>query len=201
MPLVSPNSGGAWGIMGGAFDPIHNGHMQLADSAVRTFGLDGLLFIPSYNPPHRSNKPTASFENRIAMIELAIKDRTNYLLSDLEKDIPGPGYTHTIIQYLANKYPDVSWHLILGQDNIAIFDSWFKPEEILKLVKIVVGNRPGYKEGFENSDWVDRVEPFDIPPTDISSTEIRDLIKNKKSIDGLVPDSVYTYIKNHGLYL
>jgi len=198
---AKPNWSGNWGIMGGAFDPIHNGHLILADTALNRYNLNGLLFIPSFNPPHRSHAPQASFDDRFEMTRLAIGDRESYFLSDLEKEIDGPGYTHTIVQYLIGMYPKTSWHLILGQDNIAIFDSWYKPDEIIKLVKIVVGNRPGYEKLFQKSEWKDKVEFFEIPPTDVSSTAIRELLKKGDSINGLVPEAVYKFIKEHRLYL
>ncbi len=200
MPQASPNDGGNWGIMGGAFDPIHNGHLILAESAFEANSLDGVLFIPSYNPPHRSLKPIADFEDRVKMIELAIGGNSRYCLSRLEENIGGPGYTLAIIKHLKNNYSNTNWFLILGADNIAIFDSWYKPEEIIKQVKIIVGGRPGYNKEYEKSIWRNKIERFDMIQTDVSSTTIRQLIKDNNSIEGLLPDSIGKFIQDKGLY-
>jgi len=200
MQRANPNDGGNWGIMGGTFDPIHNGHLILAESALKTSNLDGVLFIPSYNPPHRSFKPIASFEDRINMTEMAISGNNRYCLSRIEEDIGGPGYTLTLIKHLKNNYSSTDWHLILGADNIAIFDSWYKPEEIIKQVKIIVGGRPGFNEKYNNSVWQSRIEYFEMPQTDVSSTAIRQLLKKNRSVEGLLPGSVGQYIQKKGLY-
>ena len=186
--------------MGGAFDPIHNGHLILTESAHRAFNLDGIFFVPSFNPPHRSSQPLATFEDRVKMTELAIAGNSQYCLSEIEKEIGGPGYTLPIIKSLKHKYPKTSWFLILGGDNIAIFDSWYKPEEIIKEVTIIVGGRPGYDAEFKKSIWYNKIKHFDMPPTDISSTTTRQLLKNNQAVDGLLPESVKQFIQEKGLY-
>ncbi|MCP4706565.1 MAG: nicotinate (nicotinamide) nucleotide adenylyltransferase [candidate division Zixibacteria bacterium] len=200
MPQVNPDNGGNWGIMGGAFDPIHNGHLILADSAFEALGLDGVLFIPSYNPPHRSSKPIASFEDRVKMTELAIEDKNKYCLSRIEESITGPCYTLSIIENLKSKYPKANWFIILGADNIVLFDSWYKPGEIVKYAKVVVGGRPGFNSNYKKSIWYNKVRHFDMPQTDISSTTIRQLLKDKKPIESLLPNSISKYIQDKGLY-
>ncbi|HHI03604.1 MAG TPA: nicotinate (nicotinamide) nucleotide adenylyltransferase [candidate division Zixibacteria bacterium] len=200
MPQANPNDGGNWGIMGGAFDPVHNGHLILAESALGARNLDGVLFIPSFNPPHRCATPIATFDDRVTMTELAIKGNSRYCLSRLEENIDGPGYTLTIIKHLKDKYPETGWYLILGADNIVLFDSWHKPEEIVKHVKVIVGGRPGFNKEFEKSVWYDKIARFDMPQTDISSTAIRKLLKAGKSVKSLLPESVNRYIQERGLY-
>ena len=200
MPQANPNDGGQWGIMGGAFDPIHYGHLMLAESACQAFDLTGVLFVPSFNPPHRENQPYASFEDRYNMTGLAIKNNEKFVLSDIEKDIEGPGYTLKLIEELDNKYPDVQWRLILGADNIAIFNSWHKPQELIRRAGIIVGGRPGYDEGLENMKWSDKISRFNMPLIDISSTEIRKRIAGNKSIRYMLPETVRKYINDKGLY-
>lgn len=200
MPPVKPIAGGNWGIMGGAFDPIHNGHLILAESALKAKNLDGILFIPSYNPPHRCSRPVATFADRVQMTALAIAENDKYRLSRLEEEIDGRGYTLTTVKHLKKNYPETNWFLILGADNITIFDSWYKPEEIIKLVKIIVGGRPGYIKEYKKSIWYDKIEHFEMPQTDVSSTAIRQLLKDEKSAKRLLPDPVNRYILDKGLY-
>jgi len=200
MQKVSPINGGNWGIMGGAFDPIHKGHLILADSAFKTVDLDGVLFIPGFNPPHRSSNPIASFEDRVKMTELAIKGNSNYCLSRIEENIDGPCYTLTLIIKLIDIYPTVNWFIILGADNIVMFDSWYKPDEIVKHANILVGGRPGYNSKYKESIWYNKIKHFDMPQTDISSTKIRQSLQERESIGELLPSVVYSYIKEHELY-
>jgi nicotinate-nucleotide adenylyltransferase len=134
------------------------------------------------------------------MTELAIKGNSRYCLSRLEENIDGFGYTLTIVEHLKNEYPRTDWFLILGADNIVLFDSWYKPEEIVKNVKIIVGGRPGFNAQYEESAWYDKIEHFDMPQTDISSTAIRKLLNDGKSIKDKLPESVFKYIQERGLY-
>lgn len=196
----NPESGGSWGIMGGTFDPIHYGHLVLAERASEAFNLTGVLFIVSYNPPHRERKPAVSFEDRLKMADLATEDNEDFVASPIEKYLDGQNYTLHLVSGLKKEYPKARWNLILGADNIAIFDSWHKPEELVRQVKIMVGRRPGYDSQFEESPWSGKVETFDMPLLEISSTRIRQLIKQNKSARYLLPEKVRMYIDDRGLY-
>jgi len=200
MSPTSPDKGGRWGIMGGLFDPIHSGHLTLAEQAREAFALEGVLFIVSFNPPHRKEKPVASFENRLQMTDLAIVNNDYFLVSDLEKELNGPGYTLELVKLLRKKYPNVEWHLILGADNIESFDLWYKPDELIKKIKILVGGRPGYNAKLNNSGWNDVISYFEMPLVEVSSTLIRQRIKSGRSIRYLVPDDVRIFIEKEGLY-
>ncbi len=200
MLRTAPNSGSRWGLLGGLFDPIHYGHLLLAQAAYNHFQFDGLILHPSFNPPHRPQPPVASFEDRCLMTRLALEGHEVLESSDFEKELKSPGYTLAIIDFLNLKYPGVQWHLILGADNIAQFDRWHKPEELVKRVKIVVGGRPGYDAQFEASPWVQYFEKFPMPQVEISSTVIRQMIKEKRSIQYLLPEEVRRLIQSRGLY-
>lgn len=200
MRRMNPDPQGKWGIMGGVFDPIHYGHLVLAECACQAFTFSGVLFVVSYNPPHREQKPSISFEDRIEMTALGTEDNEIFAVSDLEKTLEGPGYTLAIVKSLREKYPDADWHLILGADNIAVFDSWHKPEELAQQAKIVVANRPGYDREFEQSKWHDRVKKFRMPLLEISSTMIRQSIKENRSVRYLMPEKVWQFIRDKGLY-
>ncbi|SYZ73267.1 putative nicotinate-nucleotide adenylyltransferase [Candidatus Zixiibacteriota bacterium] len=193
-------SSGSWGIMGGIFDPIHYGHLILAESALEGCGFSGVLFVPSFNPPHREQKPEASFEDRCRMVQLAIEGHDRFLSSDFEKDLKSPGYTLAVVDFLKLKSPEVTWNLILGADNIAQFDHWHSPEELVKRVKIFVGNRPGYDHQFQDSRWAEQVVPFEMPYIGLSSTQLRKQLKGGRSIRYLVPDEVRRFIESKRLY-
>lgn len=195
-----PNDGGKWGIMGGGFDPIHYAHLVLAEQARISFRLDGVLFIPSHLPPHKSSGPEASFEDRMAMIRLAIEGNDNFEISEIEKDMDGPGFTILLLERLEREYPGVDWYLILGSDNVAIFDDWHRPEDIAEKVKIVVGNRPGYEDVLTDSRWTDKISLVEMPSIDESSTYIRKAIKSGGTIRYLIPEPVRKYIDTKGLY-
>ncbi|MCX6827031.1 MAG: nicotinate (nicotinamide) nucleotide adenylyltransferase [candidate division Zixibacteria bacterium] len=186
--------------MGGIFDPIHYGHLILAQSAQQAFRLDCILFLPSFNPQHRTEKPVASFDDRCLMIKLAFEENDRFVVSDMERELKIPDYTLNVIKILKQNYPEVDWHLILGADNIAQFDKWYRPDELVQEVKIVIGNRPGYDEEFEKSKWAGLVQKYDMPLLDISSTMIRKFINEGKSIRYLLPEAVRQYILSRGLY-
>jgi nicotinate-nucleotide adenylyltransferase len=189
-----------WGIMGGAFDPVHNGHIELARSARNAFNLDQVLFVVSYNPPHRIEKPSVSFNRRYEMVDLAVKDIEEFTVSDVEKDMSGPGYTIDMVRALDKRHPGIDWFLILGADNLEIFDSWYKPDELLDMVKVVVGNRPGYNSETGKKEWINKIKFFELPPTDISSTMVRSRLKSGNDVDDLIPQRAAEYIRINGLY-
>jgi nicotinate-nucleotide adenylyltransferase len=200
MSPTSPEIRGKWGLMGGVFDPVHYGHLALAEGALESFGLDGVLFVVSFNPPHRDQEPSASFDDRLEMVRMAVEDNDRFTVSALEKDLSAPGYTLNIVSRLKKDFPEATWHLILGADNLASFDAWHKPDELAGQVKIVVGDRPGYGRQSEASKWFGRAEKFDIPRLDISSTMIREFIKKNRSIRYLIPEKVRRFITEKGLY-
>jgi nicotinate-nucleotide adenylyltransferase len=200
MLRTSPDKGGRWGIMGGLFDPIHYGHLTLAEQAREAFSLNGILFVISFNPPHRREKPIASFDNRLQMVRLAVENNDSFAVTDIEKELDSPGYTLAMVELLKNRYPEVTWNLILGADNIESFELWHKPEDLIKKIKIVVGGRPGYKAVSNNSGWNEAVSHFEMPLMEVSSTLIRQRLKKGQSIRYFVPDKVRTFIVKKGLY-
>jgi nicotinate-nucleotide adenylyltransferase len=200
MRLINPEDGGNWGIMGGVFDPVHYAHLILAEKARESFDLRGVLFVISFSPPHRDEPPAATFEDRVRMVELAVRGRASFVVSEIEKDLHGPGYTLGLVNRLAELYPSAKWHLILGLDNLVKFESWYQPELLARKVQIVVGNRPGYDQEVARSHWFDKILTFEMPCLDISSSEIRRLIRQKKSIRYLLPEAVRRFIAKKGLY-
>jgi len=182
------------GIFGGAFNPIHFGHLILAQSAKEEYLLDKVLFVVSVNPPHKDSI-NVSFEDRFNMVSLAVKDNSVFEVSDIEKEIEGPSYTYYVLQKIKDKYVDNNYFLIIGQDEANYFDKWFKYEEILKMCKVIVGAR--------ETDLPPNNLSFDyitMPNIDISSSDLREKIKNNKSVLYFMPDTVAFYINNKDLY-
>jgi nicotinate-nucleotide adenylyltransferase len=186
------------GILGGLFDPIHFGHISLCREAQKQFDLDRILFIPSYHPPHKHK--VSSYKHRRKMVELAIKDIPDFLLSDLESEIEGPSYTVMTLTRLVQKYPDFELYFIIGSDNLKKMEEWYQPEKIFQMATVVMGNRPG-EEGLRSGQFEGRLKRIEIHPMDISSTEIREAVRNNRTINEYVPPLVAKYIAEEGLYV
>lgn len=192
------------GIFGGAFNPVHNGHLALAEQYKKTLSLDRIIFIPTANPPHKSSDGLLDGKHRINMIELCVGE--NELVSDMEFMRDGKSYTYLTIFELKEKYPDDEFFLIVGADQFFYFEKWYKFEEILSACTVVTAAREKnqYDEmlDFKNEhpklkDVV--VSEFDV--IDISSSQIRDMIKNGDDVSCYIPESVNRYIKEHRLYV
>lgn len=185
------------GVYGGTFDPIHNGHLITAQAVKEIRGLDKIIFIPAFVSPHKVNIISSSNEHRFNMLKLAIKDIDYLECSDVEIKKHQISYTINTINELKNAYKNIE--LIIGYDNILKFDTWKNPEEIIKLVKLVVLKRKSNIEG-KNNPYFDKAEFVDTPLIEISATAIRERVKNGKPIDFLVPDKVKQYIYKNNLY-
>ena len=180
------------GLLGGTFDPIHNGHIAIAKTAIQQLKLDKLLLIPAGNPWQKSE--FSDSKHRLEMVKKAGNDLEKVEVSDIEVNKTGPTYTFETLQELHKKYPNSELILILGSDAVAGFDTWKEPNLVKTLARIYVVQRAG---DF-TQDWhFDRIQ---MPPIEISSTEIRERVKNNESISELVPKSVNEYISANGLY-
>jgi nicotinate-nucleotide adenylyltransferase len=200
----TPEPGQPWGLFGGAFDPIHFGHLAIAQSIQSTLKLAGVLFVPSAKPQHRENLCVASFEDRCAMTELAIKHLPTFSCSTIERDDQLSGYTLDTIRALKLKYPDVSWYLMVGSDHAGTFDSWYRPDEILSEAILVIGLRPGFIGKLPaRISSNERVIMVQSRLVDISATDVRRVVSARIAADQfyeLVPPAVARYITTHRLY-
>lgn len=192
------------GIFGGAFNPVHNGHLALAEQYKKTLSLDRIIFIPTANPPHKSSDGLVDGKHRINMLELCVGE--NELVSDIEFMRDGKSYTYFTICELKEKYPDDEFFLIVGSDQFFYFEKWYKFEEILSACTVVTAAREKnqYDEMLEFKAEHPRlkdvvVSEFDV--IDISSSQIRDMIKNGEDVSCYIPESVNRYIKEHRLYV
>lgn len=184
------------GILGGTFNPVHIGHLILAEEAREKIGLDKIIFVPTYLPPHKNNSDIASAANRFEMIKTAIRANRAFMVSDLEIKRQGKSYTIDTLRELKKKYPKDELYFISGSDLLKYLEAWKDLAEILKMVKFIVATRPGYP--LEKIPHY--ISTVSIRAVDVSAFEIREAIKEKKSFRYLVPESVFNYITKRRLY-
>lgn len=204
-------------IMGGTFDPIHCGHLAVAEYLTTHLPLSQLQFIPCLQPPHRQS-PQASPEQRLAMLKLAVDMHPSWIVNDIDYQRPGPSYMADTLQLLRQQQPQTSWALILGMDAFIQLNQWHQWQQILKLAHLIVVNRPGFE--LPTVDWCDnllkaaQVNSADyfqnhlaggillqaIPPSPVSATAIRQFINAGTQQKIAVSTSVLKYIQKHKLY-
>ncbi len=190
--------------MGGTFDPIHFGHLVLAEQAREAFGLDKVLFVTACVPPHKSGASVTGAAHRFRMTELAIEGNPFFEASSIEMEREGPSYTVDTIRGILSGDPGAELFLLVGSDEAESFMSWRSPREIVSLARLVVANRPGVEVESALSRMPEevrsRASELKMPGVDISSTEIRERVRAGRSVRYLVPQSVENYIAVEGLY-
>lgn len=197
-------------IMGGTFDPIHMGHLRMAYAVQQQLEFDRVVFLPAYIPPHKQTRSDfASWQDRLAMVELAVKAYEDFVVSSLEFDRGGISYTYDTVNYMQELWPDAEIYLIIGEDSLTQLYTWHRVPDLLRLVHFVAAERPGY-EGEAGvarltkayGAWVaDKIIHAEVPETAVSSTEIRKRLQEGKPIRGMTPLPVEQYIYRRGLYL
>ena len=194
------------GILGGTFDPVHNGHLALAEEAMQALWLDELLFIPAPAPPHKNGRVLTPFAQRYEMVRLAISGRAYFKLSDLEARRQGQSYTYDTLKVLKEQMPDRELFFLTGADALEGFTHWYRWQEILDLCTLVVTSRPGIDfqvpEELE-SEAARRQNGFlllEKEEVDISATELRQAIADGSPWQQWVPKAVAEYIQTNHLY-
>ncbi|WP_162924083.1 nicotinate-nucleotide adenylyltransferase [Apilactobacillus bombintestini] len=183
------------GIIGGTFNPIHNGHLFIADQVRNQLGLQKVYFMPDYLPPHVDHKEAISADERVKMVNLAINDNDYFDIEMIEVIRKGKSYTYETMLELKKKHPDYDYYFIIGGDMVNYLPKWYHVNDLMNMVHFVGVRRDNYPmETPYPVIWVD------IPKLDISSTLIRKLIRNRQSIRYLVPEKVRKYIKEHNIY-
>ena len=186
------------GIFGGTFDPIHFGHLITAQTVLEKRKLSKIIFIPAYIAPHKIRYDYSAPEHRYKMTELAISSNPFFDISSFEIERDDISYSYNTLVELAKIYE--SLELIIGFDNLVTFDIWHQPDEILKIAKLVVLKRTYDKEIKKPNKYFEKAEFVDSPTIEISSTEIRERVKNHLPIDFFVPKDVNNYILDNNLY-
>ena len=211
------------GIFGGTFNPIHSGHLQAAEEVMSRFGLDRILFIPSYLPPHKGLEEVVSAEDRMRMVELAVRNHPGFIASALEVEARETSYSIDTLERIKNVCPDVRIFFILGVDAFLEIGTWREYERVIEECKFIVMSRPGFRlesvagvlGGRFDSEMtkisgdapVDearlsrfRVFLAPIRALDISSTDIRRRLRRGESLEDFVPEDVRTFIMDRKLY-
>ena len=176
------------GIFGGSFNPIHMGHVALAKAILEQCGLDEVWLMVSPQNPLKQQADLLDDGARFEMAQLAVRDVEGVRAIDYEFQLPKPSYTWHTLQRLSQDYPDCTFTLLVGGDNWARFERWYHWKDILRHYRVVVYPRSSYNG------------TIDVPLINVSSTDIRQRIRAGQPIDGLVPEAVEKFIKEHRLY-
>jgi nicotinate-nucleotide adenylyltransferase len=206
------------GILGGTFDPIHLGHLHLAQQVLRNCQLAKIIFIPAHQSPLRK-PPVATDQHRLQMLKLALADSPNFVIDESEIAQQKISYAITTLRSLRNKWPTTPLCLIMGVDAFCRFDEWYEWQEILQLTHIIVANRPGSQLTLSQplqqvlqahqiasldalqATLFGKIFFTDIQPLAISATQIRSLIQQHQDASRLLPQAVWAYILQNNIYV
>ena len=184
------------GILGGNFNPVHHAHLVVADQVRQQLGLDQVLLMPEYEPPHVDKKETIDEKHRLKMLELAIEGIEGLGIETIELERKGISYTYDTMKLLTEQHPDTDYYFIIGADMVDYLPKWYRIDELVELVQFVGVQRPRYKAGTSYPViWVD------VPLMDISSSMVRDFLAQGRTPNFLLPQPVLDYIEKEGLYL
>lgn len=196
------------GLFGGTFDPIHLGHLLLAERARETLALDQVLFMPARIPPHKLHQAITPGPVRLEMIRLAIAENPAFAVSGLELARQGPSYTVDTLRSLRAQGPDDQLYLLVGSDTLRELPTWHAPESIARLARIAVARRPGepivelppVPAGDKLVPWTMAEHVIEMPLIELSGRELRERVRSGRSIRYAVASSVEAYILANGLY-
>lgn len=195
------------GLLGGTFNPIHIGHLLVAEYARAELGLDQVIFIPAARPPHKEGQSIPEGKVRLDMVNLAVAGNPTFSTSDVELVRPGPSYTIDTLNHFQGIYPHSAIYFIMGADSLLLINTWKDIELLSRAARLVVVTRPGYT--LQVDDYIsglpqiftDNLIFLQAPGIDLSSTDIRNRLKERKTIRYLLPEGVEQYIRTQGLYV
>lgn len=195
------------GIVGGTFDPIHYGHLALAEECRVVLGLDLVLFMPAGEPPHKRGRAISSAADRVAMVELAIASNPSFRLSRVDVDRGGPSFTVGALEELRREWgAEAQLWFVMGADSLAEILTWREPERLLRLARVAAVNRPGAPdpeparlEG-RLPGAASRIDVVEIPDLAISATDLRARVAAGRPITYQLPEPVEAYLRRRGLY-
>jgi len=196
------------GIMGGTFDPVHNGHLLLGRQAYEEFDLDEIWYMPSHIPPHKKDHKITSAEDRIEMLRLALMGIPYCVVSEFEMQREGNTYTAHTLELLQKEYPENHFYFIIGADSLFQIERWYHPEKVMALTTLLVSGREyeGSERTFDEQieylteKYSAKIHPMHNEEVDIASADIRKRISENKDITKDVPKAVAEYILTRGLY-
>lgn len=196
------------GIMGGTFNPIHNGHLMLAKTAKEQFGLDKVWFMPNRIPPHKEiDDRNEMTKHRVKMVELAIKPYEDFVLQPYEIEHTEVSYSYKTLEYFKETYPMDTFYFIIGADSLFAFELWVNPQRIADCCVILAAVRDGKQKEdileqitYLNAKFHADIRFLNMPSIDISSTDIRALAEDYEKMLTCVPQDVANYIKEHHLF-
>ncbi|MFD2532243.1 nicotinate (nicotinamide) nucleotide adenylyltransferase [Gracilimonas halophila] len=188
------------GLFGGTFDPVHNGHISIAQSFIDSSIIDELWVLLTPFPPHKQEKSTTSYQTRLDMLEVAFSGMEKVKINTVENSLPKPSYSIQTIRHLKKEYPDTTFFYCLGEDSLAKFHTWKFYDKILEECELLVAQRPGVSHDETEDDILSQTHFVSHTPLDISSSDIRSEAKKKTSIREEVPEEVALIIENEQLY-
>jgi nicotinate-nucleotide adenylyltransferase len=192
------------GVMGGTFDPIHYGHLLIAEEARRVFGLDRVEFVTAADPPHKTGRTISPAEHRHAMVVLATASNPFFRASRRELERAGPSYSIDTISEVRAESPGAEIFFITGADAILEILTWHRAAEVIRLCTFVAATRPGHDlaalQRVLPPEFVAQIRPLKAPGVDISGTQIRERVRRGESTRYLMPEAVEAYIMKEGLY-
>lgn len=188
------------GVLGGTFDPIHRAHLAIAEAARRQAGLDRVLFMVAATPPHKRGDVHTPARDRLDLTRAAVADIPGFEACDLELRRPGPSYTVDTLRELRILYPQSEIFLIMGYDAALDLPHWRDPHTILNLARLLILPRPSESHPPLHPDIVDRAQMLAFNPMDLSSSEIRNILKRGETPRDALPEAVLDLIRHKGLY-
>ena len=206
MRLASTKSVAKLGILGGTFDPVHNGHLVAAAEAWYQLELGRVLLVPAGTPPHKPNMPISPAYHRLRMLELAVAGRSEFEISHVDLERPGPCYTVDTLELLrAERGPNPRFYFIVGSDSLAELATWYRPQRLIDLSELAVVLRPGTEVDLSQLEerlpgLSARIHWVHMPLLEISSSDLRRRVRSGRTISYLVPRDVERYIHEQKLY-
>ncbi|MGM0545117.1 MAG: nicotinate (nicotinamide) nucleotide adenylyltransferase [Bacteroidota bacterium] len=188
------------GILGGSFDPVHNGHIAIAESFLGSEFIDELWLVLAPDPPHKNEQSLTEYAHRLTMLEMAFSTFDRVSVSDIETTLPQPSYTVQTLKYLHKTHPNNTYYLCMGGDSLRDFTQWKDWQLIIDYCDLLVARRPSADTTLPNNKLTGKVHFVDHEPISISSSQIRENIIQGRTISDLVPESVHKYIKANNLY-
>lgn len=188
------------GLLGGMFDPVHLGHVTIAQAYLSSEIINELWIIPSFSPPHKRHTDVTDYKHRVAMLRLAFKDIPRISISEIERTLPRPNYTIQTLEELRRQHPDTTFYWCIGSDNLNSLNTWFNYDHILEGWMLLVAARPDFDTKQVSDTIKNRCIFVENQPLNVSSTAVRFTL-SKTGISADIQTSVLTYIRDHNLYL